>query len=33
MFIRPGIAYARALDKPLSDASYNVVQVDVPLYF
>jgi hypothetical protein len=33
MFLRPGIAYARALDKPLSDASYNVIQVDVPLYF
>jgi hypothetical protein len=33
MFLRPGIAYARALDKPLSDQSYNVIQVDVPLYF
>jgi hypothetical protein len=33
MFLRPGIAYARALDKPLTDASYNVVQVDVPFYF
>jgi len=33
MFLRPGISYARALDKPLSDASYNVVQVDLPLYF
>jgi len=33
MFLRPGIAYARALDKPLTDASYNVIQVDLPLYF
>jgi hypothetical protein len=33
MFLRPGISYARALDKPVSDQSYNVVQVDVPLYF
>jgi hypothetical protein len=33
MFLRPGIAYARGLDKPLTDASYNMVQVDVPFYF
>ncbi|HXT99911.1 MAG TPA: hypothetical protein VN903_02900 [Polyangia bacterium] len=33
MFLRPGIAYARALDKPVSDASYNVLQIDLPLYF
>ena len=33
MWLRPGISYARALDKPLSDASYNVLQIDVPLYF
>jgi hypothetical protein len=33
MFLRPGLSYARALDKPVSDASYNVVQVDLPLYF
>jgi hypothetical protein len=33
MFLRPGISYARALDKPVSDQSYNVVQVDIPLYF
>ena len=26
MFLRPGIAYARGLDKPLSDASYNMVR-------
>ena len=33
MFLRPGISYARGLDKPVSDFSYNVVQVDIPLYF
>src|SRR5262245_19796812 len=33
MWLRPGIAYARALDDPLSAASYNVVQVDVPFVF
>jgi hypothetical protein len=33
IFLRPGISYARALDKPVSDASYNVIQVDLPLYF
>jgi hypothetical protein len=33
LFLRPGISYARALDKPVSDASYNVIMVDVPLYF
>jgi hypothetical protein len=33
MFLRPGIAYARGLDRPLTDASYNMVQVDLPFYF
>jgi len=33
MWLRPGISYARGLDRPLTDASYNVVQVDVPLIF
>jgi hypothetical protein len=33
MWLRPGIAYARPLDDPLSAASYNVVQVDVPFVF
>jgi hypothetical protein len=33
LFLRPGLAYARGLDKPLTDASYNMVQVDVPFYF
>ena len=33
MWLRPGISYARGLDRPLTDASYNVIQVDVPLVF
>jgi hypothetical protein len=33
LFVRPGISYTRALDNPLSGASYNVVQVDVPVLF
>jgi hypothetical protein len=33
MWLRPGISYARALDKPLSTSSYNVVQIDVPVVF
>jgi hypothetical protein len=33
LFVRPGISYTRALDDPLSGASYNVVQVDVPVLF
>jgi hypothetical protein len=30
---RPGISYARVLDKPLRDSSYNMVQVDLPVTF
>ena len=33
MWLRPGISYARGLDRPLTDGSYNVIQVDLPLYF
>jgi hypothetical protein len=33
LFVRPGISYTRALDNPLSGASYNVLQVDVPVLF
>jgi hypothetical protein len=33
MFLRPGIAYARGLDKPLTDATNNMVQVYVPFYY
>ena len=33
VWLRPGIAYARGLDTPLTTSSYNMVQVDVPFYF
>jgi hypothetical protein len=32
-WLRPGLAYARGIDDPMSDASYHVVQIDVPLAF
>jgi hypothetical protein len=32
-WIRPGIAYIRGLDKPLTDANYNMFQLDVPVAF
>jgi hypothetical protein len=32
-WLRPGISYSRATDAPLSDASYNIVQIDVPMSF
>jgi len=34
-WLRPGIAYQRALDKPLAAATpnYHVVQVDIPMFF
>ncbi len=33
MWIRPGLAYARGIDDPLSASSYNILQVDVPVSF
>jgi len=33
LWLRPGIAYARGLDTPLTTSSYNMVQVDIPFYF
>ncbi len=33
MVFRPGISYARGLDQPLRGASYNMVQVDLPISF
>jgi hypothetical protein len=33
MWLRPGIAYARGLDDPMSDQDYNIVQLDVPFQF
>ncbi len=32
-WLRPGISYSRAMDAPLSDAHYHIVQVDVPVAF
>ena len=37
-WIRPGIAYARGIDKPMSGATagptnYNIIQLDVPVAF
>jgi hypothetical protein len=32
-WLRPGISYSRVLDKPVSDASYNMVQLDIPVIF
>lgn len=32
-WFRPGIAYARGLDDPMSKSSYNVVQLDLPFVF
>jgi hypothetical protein len=31
--IRPGLAYARAIDDPLDAQKYNIVQIDVPVTF
>jgi hypothetical protein len=31
--IRPGLAYARGLDDPMAKSHYNIVQLDVPVYF
>lgn len=33
MWFRPGIAYARGLDDPMTGLDYNIVQVDLPLSF
>ena len=32
-WIRPGLAYTRAFDSPMSKARYSIVQVDVPVIF
>ncbi len=32
-WFRPGISYARGLDKPLTTLSYNMVQIDLPFVF
>jgi hypothetical protein len=33
MWLRPGLAYARAIDDPMDALKYNIVQLDVPLVF
>lgn len=33
VWIRPGLAYARGIDKPMADQGYNIVQVDIPVAF
>lgn len=33
LWIRPGISYSQGIDKPLSDAKYRMIQVDVPVVF
>ncbi|MFO0758312.1 MAG: hypothetical protein U0359_17600 [Byssovorax sp.] len=33
VWLRPGLSYARGLDKPMAGADYNIVQIDVPFLF
>ena len=33
LWLRPGIAYARGVDRPMTLAHYNIVQIDVPIVF
>jgi hypothetical protein len=33
IWLRPGLAYARGVDAPMTTADYHVVQVDVPIVF
>jgi hypothetical protein len=33
MWLRPGVALALPLDKPMTDAKYMIVQIDVPFVF
>jgi hypothetical protein len=33
MWLRPGLAYARAIDDPMDAAGYNILQLDVPVSF
>jgi hypothetical protein len=33
VWLRPGLAYARGIDDPLSGAGYHVVQIDLPVSF
>jgi hypothetical protein len=33
LWLRPGLAYARGLDRPMAGANYNILQIDVPFVF
>lgn len=33
MWLRPGVALALPIDKPMSDAKYKIVQIDIPFVF
>jgi len=33
VWFRPALAYARGLDEPMTDANYNIVQLDLPFSF
>jgi hypothetical protein len=33
VWLRPGLAYARGLDEPMTKSSYNMLQLDVPVQF
>jgi hypothetical protein len=32
-WLRPGVSYSRALDKPMTDSSYDIIQIDAPFSF
>jgi hypothetical protein len=33
VWLRPGLAYARAIDDPMDAASYDILQLDIPVAF
>lgn len=33
MWLRPGVAFALAIDDPVKSANYKIVQIDVPFVF
>jgi hypothetical protein len=33
IWFRPALVYARGIDLPMSDANYNIVQLDLPISF
>ena len=32
-WLRPGLSYTRALDKPMSNSGYDIIQLDAPISF